>query len=157
MLGRFAWGFPQSSGITAYCLLPVGLELNRSNDMAKADPKQYAASLALYEKLVALNPKVERKGAIMPYTSLNGHMFSLLTREGWLALRLPSDARDAFLKKYQTKLCVQYGTVMKEYVQVPDALLEKTRELRKYFDLSYAYVGSLKPKPTTKKAGAKKR
>ncbi len=125
--------------------------------MAKADPKQYAASLALYEKLVATNPKVERKGATMPYTSLNGHMFSLLTREGWLALRLPSEARDAFLKKYQTKLCMQYGTVMKEYVQVPDELLKKTQELRKYFDLSYAYVGSLKPKPTTKKAGAKKR
>jgi TfoX/Sxy family transcriptional regulator of competence genes len=125
--------------------------------MPKADPKQYAASLALYEKLVATNTKVERKGATMPYTSLNGHMFSLLTKEGWLALRLPSDAREAFLKKYQTKLCVQYGTVMKEYVQVPDDLLKKTTELRKYFDQSYAYVGSLKPKPTTRKAAAKKR
>jgi TfoX/Sxy family transcriptional regulator of competence genes len=125
--------------------------------MAKADPKQYAASLAWYEKLVATNPKVERKGATMPYTSLNGHMFSLLTKEGWLALRLPSEAREAFLKKYQTKLCVQYGTVMKEYVEVPDALLKKTQELRKYFDQSYAYVGSLKPKPTTKKSAAKKR
>jgi TfoX/Sxy family transcriptional regulator of competence genes len=125
--------------------------------MAKGDHKQYAASLAWYEKLVATNPKVERKGATMPYTSLNGHMFSLLTREGWLALRLPSETRDAFLKKYKTKLCVQYGTVMKEYVQVPDALLKKTQELRKYFDQSYAYVGSLKPKPTTKKAAAKKR
>jgi TfoX/Sxy family transcriptional regulator of competence genes len=125
--------------------------------MAKADPKQYAQSLALYEKLVATNNKVERKGATMPYTSLNGHMFSLLTREGWLALRLPSDARETFLKTYKTKLCVQYGTVMKEYVQVPDALLKKTQELRKYFDLSYGYVGSLKPKPTTKKAAAKKR
>lgn len=124
--------------------------------MAKANPKQYAASLALYEKLVATNPKVERKGVTMPYTSLNGHMFSLLTKEGWLALRLPTEARDAFLKKYKTKLCVQYGTVMKEYVQVPDALLKKTAELRKYFDLSYGYVGSLKPKPT-KKAAAKKR
>ena len=124
--------------------------------MAKADPKQYAASLASYEKLVATNTKVERKGATMPYTSVNGHMFSLLTKEGWLALRLPGEAREAFLKKYQTKLCVQYGTVMKEYVQVPDALLRKTQELRKYFDVSYAYVSSLKPKPTTKKA-AKKR
>ena len=125
--------------------------------MAKANPKQYAASLALYEELVATNPKVERKGATMPYTSLNGHMFSLLTREGWLALRLPSEAREEFLKKYKTKLCEQYGTVMKEYVQVPDALLKKTSELRKYFDLSYAYVGSLKAKATKRKNAAKKR
>lgn len=125
--------------------------------MPKADAKTYAASLALYEKLVATNPEVKRKGATMPYTSLNGHMFSLLTREGWLALRLPSDVREAFLKKYQTKLSVQYGTVMKEYVQVPDGVLKKTKELQKYFDQSYAYVGSLKPKPTTRKTAAKKR
>ena len=125
--------------------------------MAKAAPEAYAANLELYEKLVATNPKVERKGATMPYTSVNGHMFSLLTKEGWLALRLPSAEREAFLKKYKTKLCEQYGTVMKEYVEVPNNLLKKTPELRKFFDLSYAYVSSLKPKPTTKKAAAKKR
>ena len=125
--------------------------------MAKADMETYAANLRLYEKLVATNPSVQRKGATMPYTSVNGHMFSLFTREAWLALRLPTDEREAFLKKYKTKLCEQYGTVMPEYVQVPDALLNKTQELRKYFDLSYAYVSSLKPKPTKKKTAAKKR
>jgi len=125
--------------------------------VAKPSADKYAQNLALYEKLVATNPQVERKGDKMPYTSLNGHMFSLLTREGWLALRLPDEARDVFLKKYKTKLAEQYGTVMKEYVQVPEALLKKTQELRKYFDLSYDYVGSLKPKPTSKKAGKKKK
>ena len=30
-------------------------------------------------------------------------------------------------------------------------LLAKTRELKGYFDASYAYVSSMKPKPTTKK------
>ena len=92
----------------------------------------------------------------MPYTSLNGHMFSFLTKTGTLALRLPTKERDAFLKKYKTQLCEQYGTVMEAYVEVPDALLKKTLELKKYFDLSYAYVGSLKPKPTTRKKAAKK-
>ncbi len=51
----------------------------------------------------------------------------------------------------KTKLCEQHGTVMKEYVEVPDALLKKTRELKRVFDVSYAYVSALKPKPTTKK------
>jgi hypothetical protein len=50
--------------------------------MARASPEGYPANLALYEKLVATNPGVERKGATMPYTSVNGHMFSLLTKEG---------------------------------------------------------------------------
>ena len=43
---------------------------------------------------------------------------------------------------------------MKEYVEVSSALLKKTKELKRYFDASYAYVGSLKPKPTTRKKKA---
>jgi hypothetical protein len=119
--------------------------------MAKKPARAPADKVELYEKLVATNPLVERKGAMMPYTSLNGHMFSLLTPSGELALRLPTEERDAFLKKYKTKLCEQYGVVMKEYVVVPDALLKKTQELKEFFDRSYAYVSSLKPKPTTRK------
>jgi hypothetical protein len=41
---------------------------------------------------------------------------------------------------------------MKEYVVVPDDMLKKTEVLKKYFDISYGYVSSLKPKPTKKKA-----
>lgn len=111
----------------------------------------YAEKLALYEELVATNPDVPRKGDTMPYTSLNGNMFSLLTKEGTLILRLDPDNQAAFIKKYKSKLPVQYGAVMKEYVEVPDALLAKTRELKKYFDLSYAYAQSLKAKATKKK------
>jgi hypothetical protein len=105
-----------------------------------------SGSLELYEKLVATNPKVERKGATVPYTSLNGHMFSYLSKEGKVALRLPPADREAFLKKYKAKLCSAYGVVQPEYVEVPDALLAKTGELKKYFDSSYTYVSSLKPK-----------
>ena len=36
------------------------------------------AQLALYEKLIATMPEIVRKGAVHPYTSLNGHMFSYL-------------------------------------------------------------------------------
>ena len=118
--------------------------------MAKAAPKAPADKVALYEKLVATSPGVERKGATMPYTSVNGNMFSLLTSSGTLALRLPADEREAFLKKYKTTLSEQYGTVLKEYVDVPDALLKNTAELSKFFDASVAYARSLKPKPTTR-------
>jgi hypothetical protein len=124
--------------------------------MSKAKPKAPAECVALYEALLATNPAIDRKGATMPYTSVNGNMFSLLTPEGTLALRLPADEREAFLKRYDTALCVQYGTVMKEYVQVPAALLQKTRDLAKYLDISYRYACSLKPKPATKKTAAKK-
>jgi hypothetical protein len=107
--------------------------------------------LALYEKLVATNPEVERKGATVPYTSVNGHMFSYLSKTGKLALRLPPEERETFLKKYKTTLCEEYGRVQPEYVVVPDSLLSSTQELEKFFDRSYQYVSSLKPKPAAKK------
>ena len=109
-----------------------------------------ADKLALYEKLVKTNPKIERKGAANPFTSLNGHMFTYLNQSGNLALRLPEDEREKFLKKYETTLFEAYGAVMKEYVTVPDSLLKDTRTLQRYFQLSYEYIKTLKPKPTTK-------
>lgn len=119
--------------------------------MSKTTDEQYLTNLKCYEKLVATNPEVERKGKTMPYTSVNGHMFSLLSKEGALGLRLPPDTRAEFLEKYDTQLFEQYDTVMKEYVEVPGPLLEKTEELKPYFEASYAYVRSLKPKPTKRK------
>lgn len=106
--------------------------------------------VALYDELIASRPDIERKGDAHPYTSLNGNMFTLLHQKR-LAIRLPEDEREKFLKKYKTNLFEAYGTVMKEYVAVPEALLENTKELKKYLDLSYEYAKTLKAKPTTKK------
>jgi hypothetical protein len=108
-----------------------------------------ADRLALYEVLVATNDVIERKGATMPYTSRNGHMFSFLDKSGSMALRLPDDARQTFLERYETALAEQYGRVMKEYVVIPDDLFERTEELQGWFEQSYEWIGSLKPKPIT--------
>jgi TfoX/Sxy family transcriptional regulator of competence genes len=117
-------------------------------------PKKSAEKSAaedLYDQLIATNPNIERKGAANPYTSLNGNMFTLL-HQSRLAIRLPEDKREAFLKKYKTKLFEAYVTVMQEYVAVPDALLRNTKELKKYLDFSYEYAKTLRPKPTKKKS-----
>jgi hypothetical protein len=121
----------------------------------KAENGVPAEALESYEKLVATNDKLDRKGATVPYTSVNGHMFSLIRKDGALGLRLPDEVRVAFLKKYKTKLFETYGAVMKEYVEVPATLLKNTKELQPYFTVSYEYVKSLKPKPTTRPRGAK--
>jgi TfoX/Sxy family transcriptional regulator of competence genes len=109
-----------------------------------------SGSIALYDKLIATNPSIERKGDANPYTALNGNMFTLL-HQSRLAIRLPEAERKNFLKKYKTTLFEAYGAVMQEYVAVPDALLENTEELQKYLDASYEYAKTLKPKPTRKK------
>jgi hypothetical protein len=106
------------------------------------------ARLELYEGVVATIEPVERKGATMPYTSLNGHMFSFLDPTGSMALRLSSDDRDAFLAKYGTTLVEQHGRVMQEFVVVADDLLERTDELAGWFARSHEWISTLKPKPT---------
>jgi hypothetical protein len=125
--------------------------------MGKAVSSVSADILFAYDKLIATKPGVERKGATMPYTSVNGHMFSFLTKSGILALRLPASEREAFLKKYKSRLCEQHGSVLEEYVEVPAALLKRTQELSRCFSQSYTYVAALKPKPTTKKKAWKKK
>ena len=112
-----------------------------------------ANKIQLYEKLIATNPEIQRKGDTNPYTAVNGNMFTLLHQSQVLAIRLPTAEREQFLKKYKTTLFEAYGAVMKEYVRVPDSLLSKTAELRKYLEVSYEYAKTLKPKPTTKKKG----
>ena len=103
--------------------------------------------IQLYDKLVALHPDAERKGDTMPYTSLNGHMYSYFTKDDFMALKLPEAERGQFMAKYNTTLVTQYGIVQKEYVAVPDELLEDTEALSHWFAISYQYTLSLKPKP----------
>lgn len=116
----------------------------------------HATALGHYKKLLATHPGAVLKGDTVPYTSLNGHMFSALHKDGTVALRLPSPDREAFLRKYKTSLAAHYGVVQPEYVVVPDAVLPKTAVLKPYLAASIAYVGSLKPKATARKKSAKK-
>ena len=119
-----------------------------------ASSKKAAANPAvdLYDKLIATMPRLERKGAANPYTSLNGNMFTLLHQSRTLAIRLPENERRSFLKKHKSRLFECYGTVMKEYVEVPESLLKNTSELKKYLEASYEYAKTLKPKATKKKS-----
>ena len=113
---------------------------------AKKESSISPGKLVLYDKLVLTIPEIERKGATLPYTSYNGHMFSFLSPEGVLALRLSESDRVQFLKKYKTTLMEAQGTVMKEYVRVPDSLLKKTNEVKRHLEASLKYVKTLKPK-----------
>ena len=61
-------------------------------------PKKKAPTndrIALFDKLIATRPEIERKGDANPYTSFNGNMFTLL-HQGRLAVRLSEDEREKF-------------------------------------------------------------
>ena len=108
-------------------------------------------TLALYDKLISILPGISRKGASMPYTSLNGNMFSYIEKDGSFGIRLPEGPRDDFQKKYNSKPFVSFGMVMKEYVTVPDILFNNFKELKPWFMKSFEYAKILKPKPARKK------
>jgi len=104
-----------------------------------------------YNALIVNHPAIERKGKTTPYTSIHGHMFSFLSKEGEMGLRLSKEDRATFINLYDTQLMVQHGRVMKEYVKVPQTLLKDIDSLSIYFEKSFSYVSSLKPKPSRKK------
>lgn len=114
-------------------------------------------TLTAYDRMVSSIPGAERKGATMPYTSVNGNMYSFIGKDDVIALRLPAEAREAFMKKYKTKLHEANGVVMKEYVPVTAALLKDETSMANYFAQAYEYVNTLKPKATTKKQAAAKK
>ncbi len=103
-----------------------------------------------YDHLIAVQPGVERKGATLPYTSVNGHMFSYLDG-GHLVLRLPVGEREAFIEQHRTTLHETRGIMRREYVDVPDELFADADRLGPSFRMSYAYVAAFKPKPTTRR------
>jgi hypothetical protein len=60
-------------------------------------------------------------------------------------------------RQYKANLMKAYGIIQKEYVEVPGDLLKNTKELKRYFDISYEYIKSLKPKATKKAVSTRKK
>jgi hypothetical protein len=111
--------------------------------MPKAEYQGPPDRLRLYEELVTSVEGVERKGAANPYTSRNGHMTSFIDKEGEVSIRLDAADRESFIEQYDSRISMQYGKQMKEFVVVPDELLERQAELRPWFVRSWEWVGTL--------------
>lgn len=119
--------------------------------MAKAKYPGPPEALELYEALVSRLEAVDRKGAANPYTSVNGHMFSFLDKEGTVAIRFSDDDWTEFTTTFDSGPSIQYGKTMNGYATVPADLLADTDALAGWFQRSHDYIGTLKPKPTKKK------
>jgi len=107
----------------------------------------YDKQVELYNQLIASMDGVERKGKTMPYTSVNGHMFSFLSPAGTLGLRLSASDREQLMTEYGFKPMVQHGATMKEYLEIPLEIMEN-EIIPGLLKKSYNYVSALKPKPT---------
>lgn len=110
--------------------------------------------LRLYEQLVASMPGIESKSNFgAAYTAVNGNMYSLISKYGVVGIRLPEKDRLAFVEKYNATIfrADPAWPPSKEYVAVPDDLLQDTAALRPILLASLQYALTLRPKPTARK------
>lgn len=120
-------------------------------DVAKTPDQVPEGKLELYRKLIDTHPEIELRGGMkLPHTSTNGYMFSSLTKDGRVGLRLSETDREAFMEKYDALPFKNYGAFIREHVEVPDTLLRKPEELGPYLAQSYVYTQSLPPKKKSK-------
>ena len=110
-----------------------------------------ATRLARFEALLADTPDLPRKGKANPYSSMNGNMVAFIGKDDTFALRLPKARRAAFLEEHPDAVVVSYNTVMKDYVGVPDAVLEDPEAMQALWYEMVANARTLAPKPTKKR------
>ena len=70
--------------------------------MSPAPPPEH--EVAMYEALIATHSDIERKGKSSPYTSINGNMFTILSADGVLGMRLGAADREAFVEIFRHRL-----------------------------------------------------
>ena len=103
--------------------------------------------VALFEQVVAGLPPVEmRKMFGYPAAFANGQMFASLFQDHFI-LRLPTAEREAFIRAHGAHVFEPMpGRPMREYVEVPPALLKTGQELDGWLARGLAYAQSLPPK-----------
>lgn len=102
--------------------------------------------LKIYDSIVDLCPRFDRKGKSMPYTSANGYMFSALNKDGELGIRFSSQVQKNYIEQWPSEQFKSYGANMKGYVIVTDDMLKDPDLVAAYLNESYDYVMSLPPK-----------
>ena len=102
--------------------------------------------LQRYDDLVALCPRFERKGKTMPYTSANGHMFSLFNKSNEVGIRFSKDIQERYITTFKTSIYKSYNAVMRGYILITDDMLKDTDLIVRLLNESYDYVMSLDPK-----------
>ena len=116
-----------------------------------AVPKVESEAIEEFEKRLEEHPDIERKGANNPYTAVNGNMFSAVNKDGQVGIRLSKEDHAAFIDQHDSEQFMSYGAKMNGYVVVPLKVVSDKKLFKKWFDKSFEFASSLKPKPTKKK------
>ncbi|MBO6524151.1 MAG: hypothetical protein JJ971_10010 [Balneolaceae bacterium] len=105
------------------------------------------AYIELYRSIIDHVEGIELKGKTMPYTSVNGRMFSQLNKDGEIGIRLSEVEMQKFFSKFpDSKPFKSYGATLKGYVLIPEEMLADPALIGEYLAMSYQHVLTLEPK-----------
>ena len=102
--------------------------------------------LKIYDELVAKCSRFQRKGKTVPYTSANGHMFSLFNKAGEIGIRFSKDVQKKYIEEFDSSIYKSHNSIMRGYVLIPERMLDDLDNVAMYLDESYNYVMTLDPK-----------
>jgi hypothetical protein len=122
--------------------------------MAEKKVTAPAEKVELYMRLLDSVPEIDSKSNFgSAYTAINGNMYTMISKHGVVGIRLPEPERSEFLDRYSSELFRGDPSwpPAKEFVAVPDHLLEETETLTPYLELSLRHVKEMKPKPARPK------
>ena len=102
--------------------------------------------LKVYDALVDKCIRFKRKGKTMPYTSANGHMFSLFNKDCEIGIRFSKEVQEKYISEFDSSLYHSYNAVMKGYALIPERMLADLDKVAKLLDESFDYVMSLPSK-----------
>jgi len=124
--------------------------------MVRAENETDSQVLATFDAMIAAVPGVERKGAAMPYTSINGNMYAMVSKAHVIGLRLSREDLAAFMAEGGMPFEGTPGYINKEYGGVPTLMLGDAKALQRWFEKSHALASALKPrKAASKGTGAR--
>ena len=109
--------------------------------MSKAENQTDPEVLKAFDTMIAAVKGVERKGTTMPYCSINGNMYAMISKADIIGIRLNDNDLKAFLLVGGRPFEGVPGFVSKEYGAVPAAMMADAKLMQTWFRLSFGRKG----------------
>ena len=117
-----------------------------NNNSSRKTKIMWEEKVKVFDELVAKCSRFQRKGKTVPYTSANGHMFSLVNKAGEIGFRFSKDVQEKYIGEFDSTIYKSHNSIMRGYVLIPERMLKDLENVARYLDESYDYVMSLDPK-----------
>lgn len=102
-----------------------------------------------YENIEFFEEAELRKMFGYPCSFVNGNMCTGLHEENWI-VRLSEEDRKELQDNHEAVPFAPMGRVMREYLALPQNILEDQKQLKDWLERSFAFTSALPPKPKKK-------